>query len=46
MAEQLQALIQRWFTGPPVQAAGAGPACGTASPPEFKFRTWCDGALA
>ena len=24
MAEQLQELIQRWFTGPPVQAAGAG----------------------
>ena len=24
MAEQLQELIQRWFTGPPVQTAGAG----------------------
>ena len=24
MAEQLQELIQRWFTGPPVKAAGAG----------------------
>lgn len=24
MAEQLQELIQRWFTGPPVQAAGDG----------------------
>jgi len=24
MAEQLQELIQRWFTAPPVQAAGAG----------------------
>ena len=44
MAEQLRELIQRWFTGPPVQAAG--PACGTANPPDFKFCTKCGGALA
>jgi len=46
MAEQLQELIQRWFTGPPVQAAGAGPRCGTASPAELTFCTRCGGALA
>ena len=46
MAEQLQELIQRWFTGPSVQAVGAGPACGTANPPDFKFCTKCGGALA
>jgi hypothetical protein len=46
MAEQLQELIQRWFTGRPVQAAGAGPACRTAGPPEFKLCTRCGGAPA
>jgi len=46
MAEQLQELIQRWFTGRPVQAVGAGPACGTTSPPELKLCTRCGGAPA